>query len=45
VILGALIIGVVNNGLSVLGANPSTEGIVKGVILILAVAIDYLRRR
>ena len=45
VIIGILIIGVIDNGLSVLGANPAMLGISKGAIIITAVAIDYLRRR
>ena len=45
VVLGALIIGVVNNGLSVLKAGPPTMRIVKGAIIILAVVIDFMRRR
>ena len=45
VILGTLIIGTVNNGLSVLKAAPAAIRIVKGAIIILAVAIDTVRRR
>ena len=45
VILGTLIIGTVNNGLSVLKAAPAAIRIVKGSIIILAVAIDTVRRR
>jgi len=45
VVIGAIIIGVVNNGMSVLGAGPDTQGIVKGLIIIVAVAIDYIRGR
>jgi putative xylitol transport system permease protein len=45
VVLGTLIIGVVNNAITVLNADPSTAGIVKGAIIILAVVIDYARRR
>jgi len=45
VVLGSLIIGVVNNGLSVLFAGPATVKIVKGAIIILAVVVDYMRRR
>jgi len=45
VVIGALIIGVINNGMSLLGAGPAMQGIVKGVIIIAAVAIDYIRRR
>jgi ribose/xylose/arabinose/galactoside ABC-type transport system permease subunit len=45
VLIGVLIIGVVNNGFSVLGANPAVQGLVKGTIIFTAVAIDYTRRR
>jgi ribose/xylose/arabinose/galactoside ABC-type transport system permease subunit len=45
VIIGSLIIGVVNNGLSVLKAGPPAIRIVKGTIIIVAVAIDTVRRR
>ena len=45
VIIGALIIGVINNGLSVLGAGTGLQYIVKGVIIFSAVAIDNMRRR
>ena len=45
VILGILIIGVIDNGLRVLNADPATIGIVKGAIIIAAVVIDYMRRR
>ena len=45
VVLGTLIIGVINNAMTVLNADPSTAGIVKGSIIILAVVIDFMRRR
>jgi len=45
VIIGVLIIGVVDNGMSVLGAGPALQGIAKGAIIFAAVAIDNLRRR
>jgi ribose/xylose/arabinose/galactoside ABC-type transport system permease subunit len=45
VVLGTLIIGVVNNGLSLLFASPAIVSSVKGSIIILAVTIDYMRRR
>jgi len=45
VIIGALIIGVVNNGMSVMNADPSVYGIIKGAIIIMAVTIDFVRRR
>ncbi len=44
VVLGVLIIGVVNNGMSVIGADPALQGIVKGAIIFAAVAVDGLRR-
>jgi len=44
-VIGVLIIGVINNGMSVLGAGPAVQGIAKGVIIFAAVAIDYMRRR
>ena len=44
-VIGVLIIGVINNGMSVLGADPALQGIVKGVIIFTAVAFDYMRRR
>ena len=43
--LGVIVIGVINNGMSVLGAGPAMQGIVKGIIIIAAVAVDYIRRR
>jgi ribose/xylose/arabinose/galactoside ABC-type transport system permease subunit len=45
VVLGVLIIGIINNGMSIMGATVTAQGIATGVIIIVAVAIDYLRRR
>jgi ribose transport system permease protein len=45
VVLGVLIIGVINNAMSILGAPPTLQGIVKGAIIISAVVVDYVRRR
>jgi ribose/xylose/arabinose/galactoside ABC-type transport system permease subunit len=45
VILGVLIIGVINNGMSILGAGPDTQDIAKGLIIITAVAVDIIGRR
>ena len=44
-LIGVLIIGFINNGLSVMGMDPGTQGMVKGGIIVAAVAIDQLRRR
>ena len=45
VVIGAIIIGIINNGMSLIGAGPAVIGIVKGSIIIGAVAVDYIRRR
>lgn len=45
VIVGVLIIGVVNNSLTLLGVTPALVPIAKGGIILLAVMIDSLRRR
>lgn len=44
VVLGVLMIGVINNVMSVLGIGPAVQGIAKGLIIFTAVLIDYLRR-
>lgn len=44
-VVGALIIGVINNGMSLMGINTFYQMIVKGCIIILAVMIDVLNRR
>lgn len=45
VLLGTLIIGVLENGLNVMGVGPAAQSVVKGVIIVAAVALDGLRRR
>jgi len=44
-LIGALIVGVINNGMSVLNIGGNTAGIVKGAIIIIAVTIDLRRAR
>ena len=46
-LVGSLMIGVINNGLTLLGADSATQSIVKGLIIILAVTLFTrgLRRR
>jgi inositol transport system permease protein len=39
-IVGALIIGVLNNGLDLLNVSPFTQQVVKGVIIVVAIIID-----
>lgn len=42
-IVGVLILGIVNNGLLLLGVSPYTQKIVKGLIIVAAVAFDMWR--
>ena len=44
-IIGVLIIGVLRNGLNLLGVSPFVQQIVIGVVIALAVMVDVLRRR
>ena len=43
-IVGALILGVIANGLNLLNVNPFYQQIATGVIILLAVELDILRR-
>jgi ribose/xylose/arabinose/galactoside ABC-type transport system permease subunit len=45
VLLGTLIIGILDNGLSVMGVGPALTSIAKGLIIIVAIALDGWRRR
>ena len=42
-IIGGLIIGVLNNGLNLLNVNSFWQYVVKGVVILLAVFLDYFR--
>lgn len=42
-IIGALILGVLNNGLNLLGVNPYWQQVLKGCIIVGAVVIDMRR--
>jgi len=44
-VIGVLIVSVINNAMTILGAEPTLQNITKGAIIITAVAIDYVRRR
>ncbi len=44
-IIGGLIIGVLNNGMSILGIGIEWQSVVKGLVLLLAVAFDVFNRR
>jgi ribose transport system permease protein len=42
--LGAIIMGTINNGLNLLGVNSYWQNVAKGVVIILAVFIDVMKR-
>lgn len=44
-VIGALIIGVLNNGMDLLGVNAYWQQIVKGVIIVVAVLIDARKQK
>jgi ribose transport system permease protein len=44
-VLGCLIIGVLNNGLVLLGVSPDWQLVVKGCVILIAVAIDQWGRK
>ena len=43
-IIGALFMGVLNNGMSILGAGTDVQMIIKGLVLLLAVAFDIFSK-
>jgi ribose/xylose/arabinose/galactoside ABC-type transport system permease subunit len=45
VIIGVMIIGIVNNGMNVIGLSPTLQSLVKGAIIFSAVAAYNIRRR
>jgi len=44
-VVGALIIGVMNNGLTILGLSSFWQYVAKGVVIVLAVMLDKWRQR
>ena len=44
-ILGALVIGSIDNGLGLLGLSSGTKFVVTGAVLLLAVAVDSISRK
>ena len=44
-VLGALIIGVLNSGLVIMGVDPFWQTVIKGFVILLAVVIDRLNAR
>jgi putative multiple sugar transport system permease protein len=45
VIIGALIMGVLNMGLSILSVDPAWQQVIKGLVLLAAVAFDLVNKR
>lgn len=45
VVFGVLIIGILNNGLTLLGLDTYWQYVMNGVVLILAVGMDYASRK
>jgi ribose transport system permease protein len=45
VVIGILIIAVLSNALNLLGLNTFWQQIVKGIVILLAVSIDVLKKR
>lgn len=43
-VIGCVIVGVLNNGMNLLGIDSSWQFVVQGVVVLLAVFIDYLRK-
>lgn len=44
VIYGILVVGIISNGMTVMGMSANWQYIVEGVILVFAVAADYIQR-
>lgn len=44
-LFGALLIGVINNGLNLLGVSSYYQQVAKGLIIVLAVLIDVWRKK
>lgn len=44
-LIGVLIIGVLNNGLNLLGVDSNWQYIVKGMVILLAVYVDFIRNK
>ena len=42
-LIGALIIGILSNGLNLMNVNSFWQTVVKGIVILLAVFIDYIR--
>jgi len=44
-VIGALVIGILSNGLNLMGINSFWQYIVKGVVILIAVYVDYFKKK
>jgi len=44
-VIGALVMGVLNQGLSIMNVDSAWQQVVKGLVLLAAVAFDVINRR
>ena len=44
-VIGALVMGVINQGLSIMGVDTAVVKTIKGLVLLLAVAVDIMSKR
>lgn len=44
-VIGVIILGVINNGMNVVGIDPTFQGFIKGAIILAAVTVDVMRMR
>lgn len=44
-IIGALLIGIISNGMNLLGIDSSWQYVVKGIVLLLAVYLDFIKKK
>lgn len=45
VIIGALLMGVINQGMSIMGINANYQKVVKGIVLLIAVIFDVMSKK
>lgn len=43
-VIGCLVIGIMNNGMNLMGIDSSWQYVVKGIVVLLAVFIDYVKK-
>ncbi|MDF2510931.1 MAG: sugar transporter permease, partial [Herbinix sp.] len=45
VVIGAIFMGVINNGMSIMGIDNNLQKVIKGMVLLAAVTFDVLSKR